>query len=102
MQSSDVCEHYGMMESDLAEKRRMRKPAELRAVTGWLATELNSATLSEVANRFGRDIATLSGAVRRVRERAQEESEYREGLNKLENKALRTRAKKETGHGAGI
>jgi len=92
-----VCEHYELTESALVAKGRIRKYVEVRAVAGWLATELNSATLSNVARRFGRDIATLSGAVRRIRERIQEEREFGQQLNGLRAMVLGARTKDKTG-----
>lgn len=83
-----VCDRYGVEEAELAAKGRMRRPAEVRAVTGWLAAELNSASLSEVANRFGRDIATLSGAVRGVREQMRKDNDFSDHLNSLREMAL--------------
>lgn len=85
-----VCDRYGVEEAELAAKGRMRRPAEVRAVTGWLAAELNSASLSEVANRFGRDIATLSGAVRGVREQMRKDNDFSDHLNSLREMALHT------------
>ncbi len=85
-----VCDRYGVEEAELAAKGRMRRPAEVRAVTGWLAAELNSASLSEVANRFGRDIATLSGAVRGVREQMRKDNDFSGHLNSLREIALHT------------
>ncbi|MFQ5356690.1 MAG: hypothetical protein ACE5DY_09460 [Mariprofundaceae bacterium] len=41
-----------------------------RAVIGQVARQNGSITLSEVARRFGRDVATLSISVRRLQERA--------------------------------
>lgn len=49
-------------------KGHTRRPAEARAVIGWLATEQAVATLTEVARRFGREVGALSEAVRRLSE----------------------------------
>lgn len=67
-----VCRAYHMTEADLRARRRFRKPAEARAVIGWLALATEAATLTAVAERFGRDLATLSIAVSRLGERSAE------------------------------
>lgn len=65
-----VCRAYGMTEADLRAPRRFRKPAEARAVVAWLAQATGAGTLTAVAERFGRDLATLSIAVSRLGERS--------------------------------
>jgi len=65
-----VCKRYELTEADLAMKDQRRKPSEARAVIGWVARQNSSMTLSEVARRFGRDVATLSISVRRLQDRA--------------------------------
>jgi len=67
-----VCRAYALTEADLRARRRFRKPAEARAVIAWLATATEAATLTAVAERFGRDLATLSIAVSRLGERSAE------------------------------
>jgi len=89
-----VCNQYEMERIDLTAKGRTRKASEARAVIGWLAAELNSSTLSEVAITFGRDIATMSGSVRNVRLRIQKEDEFRCYLNNLREMVMRTTASK--------
>jgi len=54
----------------------------------YLATELHSATLSEVAKVTNRDIATLSRAVRQFRERLVKESELYEEVRSLKEELL--------------
>jgi len=65
-----VCKRYELTEADLAMKDQRRKPSEARAVIGWVAKQDGGFTLSEVARRFGRDVATLSISVRRLQDRA--------------------------------
>jgi len=64
-----VCKHYELTEADLAMKGQRRRQAEARAIIGWAARQ-GGITLSEVARRFGRDVATLSISVRRLQDRA--------------------------------
>ncbi|HYW04732.1 MAG TPA: helix-turn-helix domain-containing protein [Gammaproteobacteria bacterium] len=61
-----VCEAYALTEAELKSPRRLRRPAQARAVIGLIATETGAATLTDVASRFGRDIATLSISMRRL------------------------------------
>ncbi len=65
-----VCECYGITQIELAIKDQRRKPSEARAVIGWVGRQSGGFTLSAVARRFGRDIATISLAVRRLQSRA--------------------------------
>jgi len=65
-----VCERYGLTETELAMKNQRQKPSEARALIGWVAKQNGSITLSEVARRFGRDVATLSISVSRLQRRA--------------------------------
>ena len=59
-----VCRAYGMKEAELRVSSQRRVASEARAVIGWLAMELGSATLSEVGRWCKRDVATISSAVR--------------------------------------
>jgi len=61
-----VCEPRDVTEKELCSLSRQRKFSEIRGIIGWLVTRLEAATLSEVAKRFNRDIATMSRAVRRI------------------------------------
>jgi REP element-mobilizing transposase RayT len=61
-----VCTRYETNVDALGKPSRTRHLAEARGVIGWLAMDTGAATLTEVARRFHRDIATLSQAVRRV------------------------------------
>lgn len=77
-----VCERYELTEADLAVKGQRRKPSEARAVIGWVARQNGGITLSEIARRFGRDVATLSLSVRRLQDRAARDEKL-EGQLKL-------------------
>jgi REP element-mobilizing transposase RayT len=61
-----VCTRYETNVDALGKPSRTHHLAEARGVIGWLAMDTGAATLTEVARRFHRDIATLSQAVRRV------------------------------------
>ena len=57
---------YRVTPADLAMRGRQREPAEARALTAALAVQRAVTTLTEVARRYHRDVATLSEAVRCV------------------------------------
>jgi len=61
-----VCTRYKTTVEEIGEPARTRRLAQARGVIAWLAVHTGAATLTEVARRFHRDIATLSQAVRRV------------------------------------
>jgi putative transposase len=67
-----VCGSYGVEEGELSAQGRRRDLAEARAVVAHLATAVGEASLTEVARRFGRDVATLSTGVRRLVIRSRE------------------------------
>jgi len=70
--------------------RAQRRPWALaRASLGWLAMQTGAATLTEVGGWFGRDVVTMSAAVRRLDERAKRNREVRELLERLLNKVSR-------------
>ncbi len=61
-----VCGRYGLDAGDLAGPSRRRLCSEARGVIGHLARHSAAASLSEVARRFNRDLATMSRAVGRI------------------------------------
>jgi len=61
-----VCHRYRLPEEELLAAGRTRLPAEARALVAWLALKTQTATLTTLAQRFGRDISTLSHALSRV------------------------------------
>jgi len=78
-----VCEAYGVTDRQLCDLSRNRKAAEVRSVIGHLAMQTECAALTEVARRFGRDVATLSKGVRRLAEQAEVSKEVRERIVRL-------------------
>jgi len=81
-----VLECYELSEADLPMKSQRRKPSEARAVIGWMGRESASFTLSEVARRFGRDIATLSISIRRLQQRADKDEKLKNRLRLMFDK----------------
>lgn len=66
-----VCRDYNLTEKILAKVGRERVASEARSVIGWLAQQRGQITLTEVAQRFGRDVTTLSRGVRQLGLKAQ-------------------------------
>jgi chromosomal replication initiation ATPase DnaA len=54
---------------ELRTPAQSRLAAEAREVVGWLASELGSATFVAVGEAVGRDVSTISSAVRRLEQR---------------------------------
>jgi len=61
---------YSLSPDKLRAFAQSRLASEAGAVIGWLASELGSATLVAVGEVVGRDVSTISSAVRRLSERA--------------------------------
>ena len=61
-----VCAAWGTDEAALRAPGRWHEAAQARAAIGWLATQTQSASLSQIALHFGRDIATISRQVGRL------------------------------------
>lgn len=61
-----VCHEYRLAESDLAAAGRERLTSEARCIIGWLAQMSGRITLTEVGERFGRDVTTLSRGVQKL------------------------------------
>ncbi|MDQ6955331.1 MAG: transposase [Mariprofundaceae bacterium] len=78
-----VTEHYELEPSELEHKSRAHKPSEARNVIAWLCTETGAATLTKVAEKFQRDLATISGGSRRIRRLSLQDDQLRKLLDQL-------------------
>jgi hypothetical protein len=76
-----VCQEYELIETQLKAKTQDRKASECRAVISWLAIEFKSATLTEVAKRFNREVSTMSSVIRRLVQRAEKSKKLKKKLN---------------------
>ncbi len=63
-----VGDHFAVQEKELKRTGRQRKMSRLRGIIGWLAKQLEAASLTEVSTYFSRDLATMCRAVRRIEE----------------------------------
>ena len=76
-----VCRCYRLNEKELLAAGRARLPAEARALLAWLALKTQAAPLTTLAQRFGRDISTLSHARSRIEERSRKSSTFAKALD---------------------
>ena len=76
-----VADYYKIKSSTLGLKSRGHKASEARSVIGWLSMEIGAATLSHLAKLFNRDIATISGGVRRIRMRSLQDAPFKARLD---------------------
>ena len=83
-----VCQDFGLEEAVLSNPSQQRMASEARAIIGWLAVQVGVATLTEVGQRFHRDVSTLSGAVRRLTIRAQDVQPLQERLERLREQIM--------------
>jgi putative transposase len=75
-----VCGQTGVTERELSSVSRQRRLSEIRGMIGWLATRLETSSLTDVSNRFNRDLATMSRAVRSIDERRERSEELKSQL----------------------
>jgi putative transposase len=72
---------YGVEQRELCGASRRQLLAEGRGVVvAWLAVEHRSASLTEVARRFGRDISATSLVLRRIMEQARQDTAFHHRL----------------------
>lgn len=64
-----VLKAEGMKEAELSNPSRARDQSLVRQIIGYLAVELESGTLTDVSNRFQRDLTTMSRNLRNFRDR---------------------------------
>jgi hypothetical protein len=83
-----VCQRHGVEESDLKLVTRRRDYSEIRGIIAWLALACKAAPLTEVANRFKRDLSTLSRIVSSVGKRAATSPEYSTLLRQYQKEVL--------------
>jgi putative transposase len=83
-----VCQDFGLEEAALCNPSQQRMASQARAIIGWLAVQVGIATLTEVGQRFHRDVSTLSAAVRRLTIRAQNVPPLQERLARLRKQIM--------------
>ena len=78
-----VCRERDVPEAALRAPGRRSLAAQARWLVALLAMDLNSASLTEVARYFGRDVATLSNGVQQLRKQSNEDEQYRQRVARL-------------------
>ena len=76
-----VCASASMRKAELLAPGKSRPAAHARALVGWLAARSKAATLTAVAERFQRDLSTLSHAVSALEERSRNSESFANALN---------------------
>jgi REP element-mobilizing transposase RayT len=84
-----VCERYGLSEEELAAPGKDQHRSEARALIASVFLQTDCATLTSLGVRLGRDVSSLSSAVRRLRLRAKQDEELSGRLRSLMNQVLR-------------
>ena len=79
-----VLEEFDCTLDALGTRSQRHSLALARAMMGWLAVQSGAATLTDVGGWFGRDVVTMSAAVRRLAERAERCVELREVMARLQ------------------
>lgn len=70
-----VCSHYGIKPATLAEPGKVRALSQARGMAAWIVQDLPSCSLTELGQRTGRDLSSLSAASRRLHARSAREVE---------------------------
>jgi REP element-mobilizing transposase RayT len=78
-----ILHRFKLTEAELAAPGKNRRCAEARAYLAWLFLETGCATLTALGEQLGRDVSSLSSAVRRLQLRGKKEEEVRERFEKL-------------------
>lgn len=83
-----VCKEEGVKESELATQSRAREESRIRQTITYLATELEVASLTDMAKRFNRDLTTMSRNQRYYRDKLQEDKPMQRHVRKLKRNVL--------------
>ncbi len=83
-----VCKEEGVKETALTTPSRARRESQIRQTITYLAMELDVASLTDLANRFNRDLTTMSRNQRYYRDRLAEDIELQKNIRKLKKQVL--------------
>lgn len=81
---AQVCRVYGVEPDALADRSRVRRHSEARAIVGWLIMQFGKESLTAVAAHFNRDVATMSAAIRKLEKRLQSDDKFKEKLDAIQ------------------
>lgn len=85
-----VCKEEGVKEASLKNESRARRESQIRQIITYLATELDIASLTALANRFNRDLTTMSRNQRYFRDRLEDDSELAKRVRALRKQVFAT------------
>ena len=83
-----VCREVGVKEVALKSPSRARRESQIRQSITYLAMELNIATLTALADRFNRDLTTMSRNQRYFRDKLVEDAVLQKHMKALRKKVL--------------
>ncbi len=89
-----ICQEVDFSEALLRAPGKGSHVAQARWLVGLLATDLKTASLTEVARYFGRDVATLSNGVRQLQERSREDKQFRQRVARLKARLRKSKTSK--------
>ncbi|MDA3902951.1 MAG: transposase [Desulfuromusa sp.] len=84
-----VLDRYKITEQELAAPGKNRHCSEARAYLAWLFLETGCDTLTALGERLGRDVSSLSSAVRRLQLKAKKDENTAEKYHKMMNRVRR-------------
>ncbi|MEE4253844.1 MAG: transposase [Desulfuromusa sp.] len=84
-----VLERYKLTEEELAAPGKNRFNSEARAYLAWLYLETGCDTMTALGERLGRDVSSLSSAVRRLQLKAKKDEKVADKYQKLLNRVRR-------------
>jgi REP element-mobilizing transposase RayT len=84
-----VLERYKLEEEELAAPGKNRLCAEARAYLAWLYLETGCDTLTALGEQLGRDVSSLSSAVRRLQLKAKKDEKVADRFQKMMNRVRR-------------
>ena len=81
-----VLERYKLTEEELAAPGKQRQCAAARACLAWVCLQTGCLSLTALGERLGRDVSSLSSAVRRLQLKAKQDEKTAERLRTLMNR----------------
>lgn len=83
-----ICRHLEVAADRLPSRERGRDLSEARDWTAVLAVEAQAVTLTELGQRFNRDVATVSNAARKLRERILKNADLADRLAQMQRELM--------------
>lgn len=83
-----VCKEEGIKEAILKNESRARYESQVRQTIAYLAAELEIASLTAMADRFNRDLTTMSRNQRYYRDRLETDAELQKYVKKMKKQVL--------------